>query len=140
MHDGKDCRSGAVSAHGPLQEGIGTGVDGGGGLVQQQDLGVTEDSTGQAQELTLTDRVVEAIIGDDGVELVLLAGNEVLEANELESVPKRSVVVATLEVQSGADSSREDERVYSSVLVTTKYNKNGIEIPWGISSIPRRRV
>ena len=140
MHDGKDCRSGAVSAHGLLQEGIGTGVDGGGGLVQQQDLGVAEDSTGQAQELTLTDGVVEAIIGDDGVELVLLAGNEVLEANELESVPKRSVVVATLEVQSGADSSREDERVYSSVLVTTKYNKNGIEIPWGISSIPRRRV
>lgn len=113
MHDGEDGCSWAVSAHGLLQEGVGAGVNGGGGLVQQQDPWAAEDSTGQTQELALTDGVVGTIIVYDGVKLVLLIRNEVLEANQLKSVPKGSVVVTALEVQSGANGSREDEWICS---------------------------
>jgi len=140
VHDGKDGGSRAVNSHGLLQEGIGTGVNGGSGLIQQQDLGVAEDSAGQAQELTLADGVVGAVVSDGGIELVLLVGDEVLETNQLESVPKGCIVVATLEVQSGADGSGENERIYSGRLVTIRNGRRGIEIPWGINSIPRRRV
>jgi len=44
-------------------------------------LGVAEDSTGQAQELTLANGVVGAVVSDDGVELVLLVRDKFLEAN-----------------------------------------------------------
>lgn len=111
MHDGKDRGSRAVSAHGLLQEGIGTGVNRGSGLIQQQDFWAAEDGTGQAQELTLANGVVGAVVSDDSVELVLLVGDKVFEANQLESMPEGSVVVATLEIQGGADGSREDERI-----------------------------
>ena len=98
MHNGKDGRSRAVSTHGLLQEGIGTGVNGSGGFVQQQDLGAAEDSTGQTQELTLADGVVGAVVSNDGVELILLVRNKFLETNQFESVPERGIVIAALEV------------------------------------------
>jgi len=88
VHDGKDGGFRAVSAHRLLQEGIGTGVNGRGGLIQQQDLGIAKDSTGQTQELTLTDRVVGTIVSHSGVELVLLFGDEILETDQIKSVPK----------------------------------------------------
>jgi len=140
VHNGKDGGSRAVGTHSLLQEGIGTGVNRGGGFIQQQDLGVAEDSTGQAQELTLADGIVGAVVSDDSVELALLARDEVLETDQLESVPKGCVVVATLEVQSGADGSGENERICSGRLATVKHDRMGVKIPWGISSMPRRRV
>lgn len=98
VHDGKDGSSGTVGTHGFLQEDIGTGVDGSGGLIQQQDLGVAEDSAGQAQELTLANGVVGAVVSNDGVELILLVRNKFLETNQFESVPERGIVIAALEV------------------------------------------
>ena len=136
MHNGKDGRSRAVSTHGLLQEGIGTGVNGSGGFVQQQDLGAAEDSTGQTQELTLADGVVGAVVSNDSVELVLLAGDEVLETNQLESVPEGSVIVATFKVQSGADGSREDEWIYPRMSVNVKTTERGLKYLGG--SVPYR--
>lgn len=81
VHDRKDGGSRAICTHGFLQESIGTGINGSGGFIQQQDLWVAEDSTGQAQELTLANGVVGTIVSDDSVKFVLLVGDKFLEAN-----------------------------------------------------------
>lgn len=111
VHDTENRSTGAVLPHRPLEESVRPGINGCGGLIQQQDLGVAQDGTGEAKELTLADAVVGAVVGDDGVQLFRSRGDEFFHANELEGVPEGGIVVAAFEVQSSSDGTGEDERV-----------------------------
>ena len=54
MCDGEDGAVSKLCADGLLNEVIGLEVHSGSGLVQDQDLGLAEQSSGQAHQLTLT--------------------------------------------------------------------------------------
>ena len=65
-HPGKGC----------LDTHLGAGVDGGGGLVQNQHRGQTEHHAGDAEQLLLALADVAAVLGDDGVVALGQAADE----------------------------------------------------------------
>ena len=68
-HPGKGC----------LDTHLGAGVDGGGGLVQNQHRGQTEHHAGDAEQLLLALADVAAVLGDDGVVALGQARDEVVD-------------------------------------------------------------
>src|ERR1039458_1229171 len=54
------------------------GIDGAGGIIEDQDAGVVEDRAGQGDTLTLPSRESEASLADDGVVAAGEGGDEVM--------------------------------------------------------------
>ena len=71
--------AGAAPHHpgkGGLDAHLGTGINGGGGLVQNQHGGQAEHDTGDAEQLLLALADVAAVLGDDGVVALGQAADE----------------------------------------------------------------
>ena len=66
MCDGEDGTVSKFCADGLLNEVIGLEVHGSSGLVQDQDLGLAEQSSGQAHQLTLANTVSVCVWGGGG--------------------------------------------------------------------------
>ncbi len=96
MRDGEHGAVGELCADGCLDEVVRFQVDGGRGLVQDEDLGLAEQRPGQAHELALSDGEVLAALGDLVVEAVGEVGGEVAEVCVAEDGPQ-VVVGAGLE-------------------------------------------
>ena len=64
--------------HGLLDLDLSTGIDAGGGLIENEDLGVGQDGTGNGQQLLLTLRDVGAFLVEDGVITLGQSADEVV--------------------------------------------------------------
>ncbi len=91
--DGQHGAVGKLLPDGGLDEVVGLHVDGGGGLVEHEQLGLSEEGPGKADELPLADAQVVAALGHRVVEAAGQVGHIGAEVGVVKGAPDLAVGV-----------------------------------------------
>mmetsp|Transcript_6806 Transcript_6806/g.20249 ORF Transcript_6806/g.20249 Transcript_6806/m.20249 type:complete len:255 (-) Transcript_6806:4169-4933(-) len=91
MSDRQHCRLAEILPYHPLDRRIGRVVDGRSSLVHDEYLGIPEERSGDAQQLTLTLGEILAALGDHVLQSLGEAGDDIGELYLLEYVPEHIV-------------------------------------------------
>lgn len=94
-----------------LYKRVGSEIDGGGRLVEDEDLRVAEEGAREAHKLALADANVVAALADHVLEAVGKAVRERLEVRHLERLPKLVIAIALKRIKIHAKRAREEDRI-----------------------------
>ena len=86
-------------SQGCLYEGIRLEINGGRCLIHHNDLGVTEEGTSEAQQLTLTNGIVLSIQEDNGIKTAFLFSHMIMHVCAFKGEPNVSIGVDTTGIQ-----------------------------------------